>query len=104
MRRPTGAIVRQEPALLKFVYRDTLRDFYVRQCANAPPRATPVPADEPFLPELRECKMRRLHRLFTRHIRHRRSRWVRKRWEETAGSVAGRGAGRRARLRSSPAA
>ena len=65
MRRPTGEIVRQEPALLKFPDRDILRDFYVRQYATAGYTSA---ADEPFLPELHEYKMRRLHRLFTRHI------------------------------------
>ena len=34
MRRPTGEIVRQEPALLKFVDRDVLREFYARQYAT----------------------------------------------------------------------
>ena len=65
MRRPAGDIVRQEPALLKFVDRDILRDFYVRQYAT---EGYTRAADAPFLHELHEHKMRRLHRLFTRHI------------------------------------
>ena len=63
MRRPTGEIVRQEPVVLKFVDRDILRDFYVRQYAT---HGYTSPA--PFLPELHEYKMRRLHGLFKRHI------------------------------------
>ena len=65
MRRPTGEIVRQEPALLKFIDRDILRDFYVRQYAT---EGYTSAASAPFLPELHEYKMRRLHRLFRRHI------------------------------------
>ena len=65
MRRPTGSIVRQEPVLLKFVDRDVLRAFYARQYATHGYTSAP---DAPFLPELHEYKMRRLQRLFTRHI------------------------------------
>ena len=65
MRRPTGTVVRQEPALLKFVDRDVLREFYARQYATEGYTSAP---DEPFLPELHEYKMRRLQGLFTRHI------------------------------------
>ena len=65
MRRPTGEIVRLEPALLKFVDRDILLDFYERQYAT---EGYTGAADSPFLPELHEYKMRRLRRLFTRHI------------------------------------
>ena len=65
MRRPGGEIVRTEPVLLKFVDRDILRAFYVRQYATDGYTSA---ADAPFLPELHEYKMRRLYRLFTRHI------------------------------------
>ena len=65
MRRSTGEIVRQEPALLKFVDRDILREFYVRHYAT---HGYTSAADAPFLPALHDYKMRRLQRLFTRHI------------------------------------
>ena len=65
MRSATGAIVRQEPALLKFVDRDILREFYVRQYATEGYTGAP---SEPFLPELHDYKMRRLQRLFVRHF------------------------------------
>ena len=65
MRRPTGEIVRLEPALLKFVGRDILRAFYVRQYATDGYTSA---AEAPFLPELHRYKMQRLRRLFERHI------------------------------------
>ena len=67
MRRPTGEIVRFEPALLKFVDRDILRAFYVRQYATDGYTSA---AEAPFLPELHRYKMQRLRRLFERHIPH----------------------------------
>ncbi len=65
MRRSTGDIVRQEPALLKFVDRDILREFYIRQFTT---HGYTSAATAPFLPVLHDYKMRRLQRLFTRYI------------------------------------
>ena len=65
MRRPSGEIARLERALLKFVDRDILLAFYERQHAVD---GYASPAVTPFLPELHQYKLRRLQRLFERHV------------------------------------
>ena len=65
MRRPNGEIARLERALLKFVDRDILLAFYERQHAVD---GYASPAVTPFLPELHQYKLRRLQRLFERHV------------------------------------
>ena len=64
-RASDGAPFRSEPILLKFVDRDILRKFYVRQYATDGYASA---AESPFLPELHQYKMGRLRDLFTRHI------------------------------------
>ena len=64
-RNPAGDIQSLEPVLLKFVDRDILRAFYVRQYATDGYTSA---ADAPFLPELHQYKMKRLHDLFERYI------------------------------------
>ena len=65
IRNPEGNIQRQEPVLLKFVDRDVLRAFYVRQYAT---EGYTGETDAPFLPELHQYKLKRLHTLFERYI------------------------------------
>ena len=65
MRGPNGEIARLERALLKFVDRDILVAFYGRQYAVD---GYASPAVAPFLPELHQYKLRRLQRLFERHV------------------------------------
>ena len=64
-RSSDGAPFRSEPILLKFVDRDILRKFYVRQYATDGYASA---AESPFFPELHQYKMGRLRDLFTRHI------------------------------------
>ena len=64
-RASDGAPFRSEPILLKFVDRDILCKFYVRQYATDGYASA---AESPFLPELHQYKMGRLRDLFTRHI------------------------------------
>jgi ubiquinone/menaquinone biosynthesis C-methylase UbiE len=58
-------IVRNEPALLKFIDRDILRSFYERQYAT---KGYTVPDEAPFLHELHRYKLGRLEELFARYI------------------------------------
>lgn len=65
VRDSAGDIVRNEPALLKFVDRDILRSFYERQYAT---KGYTAPDEAPFLHELHKYKLGRLEQLFARHI------------------------------------
>ena len=65
MRNRDGGIRRIDPVLLKFVDRDILRAFYVRQYATDGYSSA---ADNPFLPELHQYKMGRLRTLFEQYI------------------------------------
>lgn len=60
-----GDIRSAEPVLLKFMDRDVLRDFYVRQYAA---QGYDVPRDRPFLHDLHAYKLRRLHELFGKYF------------------------------------
>jgi SAM-dependent methyltransferase len=64
-RDPDGTIRRMEPALLKFMDRDILREFYARHYAT---QGYAPPQDAPFLHELHAYKLARLRSLFERHI------------------------------------
>lgn len=64
-RDPAGGIRSVEPALLKFMDRDILRDFYARHYAT---QGYAPPQDAPFLHELHAYKLRTLGALFERHI------------------------------------
>jgi SAM-dependent methyltransferase len=64
-RSPDGAIRSVAPALLKFMDRDILLQFYARQYAT---HGYGPPPDAPFLHELHAYKLRALHTLFDRFI------------------------------------
>jgi ubiquinone/menaquinone biosynthesis C-methylase UbiE len=61
----SGLIRRMEPALLKIVDRDVLREFYARHYAT---QGYAPGQDAPFLHELHAYKLRKLRALFERHI------------------------------------
>jgi SAM-dependent methyltransferase len=61
----SGLIRRMEPALLKFLDRDVLREFYARHYAT---QGYAPGQDAPFLHELHAYKLRKLRDLFERHI------------------------------------
>jgi SAM-dependent methyltransferase len=64
-RDPSGGIRTIERALLKFMDRDILREFYARHYATS---GYSPPQDRPFLHELHAYKLRTLNGLFERHI------------------------------------
>ena len=65
MRQPSGELKRLESVLLKFPDRDILRAFYARHYATDGYTSA---SDAPFLPQLHEYKLRKLHDLFTRYV------------------------------------
>lgn len=65
VRDPGGEVRKIEPALLKFVDRDVLLEFYDRQYVT---EGYSPPVDAPFLHELHKYKLGRLEDLFARHI------------------------------------
>ena len=65
IRDSSGDIVRNEPALLKFIDRDILRSFYERQYTT---EGYTAPEEAPFLHELHKYKLERLDQFFARYI------------------------------------